>query len=215
MKIVVTGASGALGGAVTHRLQKVGHQVVGIDRHIGDTDIACPDLADEGEARRAMEAAADRLGGLDALVHLVGGFDWIPIEQTDIAALRKLFSVNVETWLASAKAAIPLVGDGGALVAVGAASAQPAGEGMGAYAAAKSGVARITEALAHELAPRRIRVNSILPAIIDTPRNRADMPDADPTGWTAPDAIADVIAFLVSPASRAINGAAVPVTNPG
>ena len=85
---------------------------------------------------------------------------------------------------------------------------------MAAYAASKSAVARLVEALASELTPRRIRVNAILPGIIDTPRNRADMPGADPSSWTSPDAIADVVAFLASKAARAINGALVPTTAP-
>jgi len=214
MKIVVSGALGALGRAVTRRLRQVGHQVVGIDREAGEDIVLCANLADEAAASTAMREAAGRLGGMDGLVHLVGGFEWCRLEQTAAADLRELFAVNVETYLSSVKAAIPLFSNGGSIVAVGAAAAQPAGEGMGAYAVAKSGVMRITEALSHELAPRRIRANVILPAIIDTPRNRADMPDVDPTRWTSPEAVADVVVFLAGPASRAVNGAAIPVTNP-
>ncbi|SEJ98561.1 Enoyl-(Acyl carrier protein) reductase [Sphingobium sp. AP50] len=84
---------------------------------------------------------------------------------------------------------------------------------MAPYAAAKSGMARIVEALSEEQRPRRIRINRIAPTFIDTSRNRAEMPDANPADWTKPDAIADVIAFLLSPQSRAINGALLPVTN--
>src|SRR3546814_19768233 len=96
---------------------------------------------------------------------------------------------------------------------LGAASAEPAAAGMAPYAAAKAGVARLTEALAEELRPRAIRVNAVLPSIIDTPRNRSDMPDADFNNWVGPAAIADVILFLASPASRAVNGARLPLTN--
>lgn len=85
--------------------------------------------------------------------------------------------------------------------------------GFGPYGAAKSGVARLAAALAAERKGRRIRVNAVLPQIIDTPTNRADMPDADPAQWTARGAIAEVLAFLVSPGARAINGACVPVAN--
>lgn len=78
---------------------------------------------------------------------------------------------------------------------------------MAAYASARSDVACLTEALSQELKPRRIRADALLPLVIDTPSNRRDMPDADPHGWTTPEAIAETIHFLASPASRAINGA--------
>lgn len=108
-----------------------------------------------------------------------------------------------------------MLGKGSSIVAVGAASAEPAGVGMAAYGAAKSGVARLIEALARELAPRGIRANAVLPSIMDTPRNRADMPDADPASWTSPAAVADAISFLAHPGSRAISGALIPVTHNG
>jgi NAD(P)-dependent dehydrogenase (short-subunit alcohol dehydrogenase family) len=87
--------------------------------------------------------------------------------------------------------------------------------GMGAYAASKSGVHRLTEALAEELADSGVTVNAILPSIIDTPTNRKDMPDADFSQWVKPQAIADVILFLASPAARAVTGALIPVTRGG
>lgn len=86
---------------------------------------------------------------------------------------------------------------------------------MAAYASAKSAVARLIEATAQEMKPRAIRANLVLPGTIDTPQNRRDMPDADPAAWTSPQAIAETILFLCAPQSRAINGAAIPVTNPG
>jgi NAD(P)-dependent dehydrogenase (short-subunit alcohol dehydrogenase family) len=126
---------------------------------------------------------------------------------------RELLAANVGTAVNAVQAALPVFADGGAIVCIGAASAQPARTGMAAYAAAKSGLARVVEALADELKPRRIRVNAVAPAIIDTPRNRADMPDADFSQWTSSRAIADVICFLASPEARAINGTTVAATN--
>jgi len=83
---------------------------------------------------------------------------------------------------------------------------------MGPYAASKAAVARLTESLAEELKDRSITVNAVLPSIIDTPQNRADMPDADFSRWVAPEAIAEVILFLVSDAAAAVTGALIPVT---
>ncbi|RZJ93411.1 MAG: SDR family oxidoreductase, partial [Brevundimonas sp.] len=100
----------------------------------------------------------------------------------------------------------------GRIVNVGANGALKAAAGMGAYAAAKSGVHRLTEALAEELKTTSVTVNAVLPSIIDTPANRKDMPDADPAAWVAPADLAAVILFLASPDSRAVTGALIPVT---
>lgn len=219
MRVVVTGASGVLGNAVVEAFASNGDLVAAIGRKPIDCfpDAVCQivsgNLADLEVARSAMADAASSLGGMDALVHLVGGFEWIHVDQSRHETWRRLFSENVETTLGAIQAALPHLGDGGSILCVGAASAQPAGAGMAPYAAAKSGVARLVEALSSELEPQSIRVNAVLPAIIDTPRNRADMPDADPIDWTTPAAIADVILFLTSVQARAINGALIPVTN--
>jgi len=82
---------------------------------------------------------------------------------------------------------------------------------MGPYTASKAGVHRLTEALAEEL-KGQVRVNAVLPSIIDTPQNRADMPGADPRRWVSPEALADVVLFLASERAKAIHGAAIPVT---
>ncbi|WP_393937411.1 SDR family NAD(P)-dependent oxidoreductase [Piscinibacter sakaiensis] len=100
----------------------------------------------------------------------------------------------------------------GRIVNVGAAAAGRAGKGMGAYTAAKSGVLRLTEALAEELKDGRATVNAVLPSILDTPANRAEMGEADAGRWVRPEALAGVIAFLLSEAGAPIHGAAVPVT---
>jgi NAD(P)-dependent dehydrogenase (short-subunit alcohol dehydrogenase family) len=105
-----------------------------------------------------------------------------------------------------------LPANSGRTVNVGAAAAAKAGTGMGAYTASKAGVAKLTEALAEELKDKRINVNAVLPTIIDTPANRADMPKADFTRWVAPEALADVIVFLSTHASRAITGASILVS---
>lgn len=218
MKVVVTGAAGALGQAVADGFCDAGALAGLIDRIEGPARSGAAwflvnDLADAGAAREALGRAVGWLGGMDALVHLVGAFDWMEVTNSCMEDWRALFAVNVESTVATVQAALPHLADGGAIILVGAVSAQPAGAGMAPYAVAKSGVARLTEALAEELTSRRIRTNCILPGIIDTPRNRVAMPDADFSDWTSPSAIADVIHFLATPAARAVNGASIMVSN--
>jgi len=217
MNIVVTGASGALGAAVVEGLQRRRHSLVLIDRvrsgTIESEREVVADLSDPESARRALVEARKALPQVDALVHLIGAFRWIPFAETTSRDWRELFAANVETAVNTVQAALPGLSDCGAIVCIGAASAQPAKAGLAAYAAAKSGLARVVEALADELKPRRIRVNAVAPAIIDTPRNRADMPEADPELWTSPQAIADVVCFLLSTEARAINGITLAATN--
>jgi NAD(P)-dependent dehydrogenase (short-subunit alcohol dehydrogenase family) len=219
MNVVVTGASGALGAAVVEGLQRRSHALVLIDRvrsgAIGTERDLVADLSDPQAAQQALAKAQNVLGRVDGLVHLIGAFRWIPFAETTSRDWRDLFAANVETAVNTIQAALPDLSDGGSVVCIGAASAQPAKAGMAAYAAAKSGLARVVEALADELKPRRIRVNAVAPAIIDTPRNRVDMPDADPAQWTSPQAIADVVCFLLSQDARAINGTTLAATNNG
>ncbi len=218
MHVIITGANGTLGHAVLRRQQNAGARVASVHGASGNDDPAAgtfrtDNLADEAEAREVIGRASEWLGAIDSLIHLAGGFSWIEVGSSKLADWRAMFDANIATAVATIGAALPTMRDGGSIVLVGANSAQPAGAGFGPYGAAKSGVARLVEALSIELRPRRIRVNAVLPAIIDTPKNRSDMPDANPETWTGLDAIADVIAFLVSDHSRAINGALVPVTN--
>lgn len=214
MRVMITGANGALGHAVVRRFADDGWRVasLGTSADRDDGRFAAGDLADEQNARQVVDDAAAWLGGIDAFVHLAGAFRWIEVGSSTLADWRTLFDSNVGTAVSTTKAVLPHLLGGASMVFVGARSAEPAGAGFGPYAAAKSGVARLAEALSRELAPRA-RVNVVLPAIIDTPRNRADMPDVDPSLWTSPDAVADAIAFLAAPKSRAVNGAQLPVVN--
>lgn len=215
MHIIVTGAAGVLGRAVVAHFQELGHEVSALDVQ-ASSHAATGHLADLGNPQAAQDAVGATVranGPVGALVHLVGSFAWLRIADSTLDDWMSLYAVNIATTINMIHAATPHMIDGGAIVCVGAASAQPAHAGMAPYAAAKSGVARIVEALSEELQPRRIRVNAVAPAIIDTPRNRADMPDADPSSWTSPRAIAEVIAFLAGPQARAVNGVLLPVTN--
>ena len=123
-----------------------------------------------------------------------------------------MFRVNLMTAANASRAAIPYLaaGDGGAIVNIGAGAALKSGAGMGAYAASKSGVHRLTESLAEEL-KGQVTVNAVLPSTIDTPANRKDMPDADFSTWVTAEEIANVILFLVSDKARGVTGALIPV----
>ncbi len=221
-RIAVTGAFGSLGAAVVLAARAAGAEVAAID-HAATAPAALSeahvhaigsvDLGDAGAAQRAIDAAASALGGLDALVNIAGTFRWQKLEDGDLDTWDLLYRVNLRTAAAASKAALPHLrkSSAGRIVNVGANAASKAGAGMGAYAASKAGVARLTEALAEELKDTRITVNAVLPSILDTAPNRADMPDADFDRWVKPAQLADVILFLMSDHAAAVTGALLPV----
>lgn len=216
--VAVTGAAGALGRKTVEVLAQAGWQVVGIDLADGPFEgvalgLGGVDLTDEAAMKTAASRIESRFGKLDGLVNIAGGFRWETIVEGEIATWDRLYAMNVKTTLVTTRALEPLLrASGGSIVNIGAAASIKAATGMGAYAASKAGVARLTEALAEELKDAGVRVNAVLPSIIDTPANRADMPDADFTRWVTPQALANVIAFLLSPEASAVTGALLPVT---
>jgi NAD(P)-dependent dehydrogenase (short-subunit alcohol dehydrogenase family) len=160
-----------------------------------------------------MREVGSKLGGIDVLVNIAGGFRWETVADGTVETWDLLYAMNLKTALCACKAAIPyLPAQRGRIISIGAAATAKANSGMGAYTASKAGVAKLTEALAEELKDKGINVNAVLPSIIDTAANRAEMPSADFTRWVSPQALADVILFLSSPSARAITGASIPVT---
>jgi len=218
--IIITGALGALGRVVAEIAQQRGARVAGID-HAPSTAAAMPehielggvDLSDAVQAKRAVDAAAAHFGRLDALVNIAGGFVFETIADGDIKSWRRMYALNVETALNASRAAIPHLSASSAarIVNIGAMGALQAGAGMGPYAASKSAVHRLTEALAAEH-KGKITVNAVLPSTIDTAANRASMPKADFSKWVTPQELAEVILFLVSDAASAVTGALIPVS---
>jgi len=228
--VVVTGAFGALGRAVVDAFARREARLALLDvapqppsiirEHVGTAPLLFGgvDLTDMEATRRVMAATAMRFGGIDVLVNVAGGFQWQKLENGDPETWDQLYAINLRTAVVCCKAALPAMLERGAgrIINIGAgAAAGRAGAGMGAYSASKAGVQRLTESLAEEVKDRGITVNAILPGTIDTPRNRADMPEADFSRWVAPEAIADVIVFLASDAARAITGASIPVYGRG
>ena len=162
---------------------------------------------------KAIDAAASHFGKLDALINIAGGFAFEAVAEGDPKTWQRMYALNVTTALNASRAAIPHLtkATAGRIINIGAMGALQAGAGMGAYAASKAGVHRLTEALAAEQ-KGKITVNAVLPSIIDTAPNRASMPKADFTKWVAPKELAEVILFLASDAASAVTGALLPVT---
>jgi len=206
-KVAVTGASGALGEAVCAAIEAEGGTVARIVHNARDaSDIAVADLADVSLTAAAMKAAADRLGGLDGLVNIAGGFAMGKLAESEIELWDAQYSQNLRSAVSACKAALDHLGTGSAIVNIAAAGALEAKAGMGAYAASKAGVMRLTEALAAEQAKAGVRVNAILPTTMDTQANREAMPKSDRAGWVTTAAVADIVVFLLSDLSRGMTG---------
>jgi NAD(P)-dependent dehydrogenase (short-subunit alcohol dehydrogenase family) len=219
-RVAITGASGGLGATVVRAALAAGAIVAAIDHAASGMpstsnlhEFGGVDLTAAGAAENVFAAIGTTLGGLDALVNIAGTFRWEKIEQGSLATWDLLYNVNLRTAVAASMAALPWLSQStaGRIVNIGAAGAIKAGAGMGAYAASKAGVFKLTESLADELKDRNITVNAILPSTIDTPANRRDMPDADFSRWVQPAQIADLIVFLLSDQAQAITGALIPV----
>ncbi|MGA7994396.1 MAG: SDR family oxidoreductase [Bradyrhizobium sp.] len=217
--VVITGASGALGKVVAEAALARGARIAGVDYAASQLpatekriELGGVDLSDAVSAKKAIDAAVAHFGRLDALVNIAGGFAFETVADGDPQTWQRMYALNVLTALNASRSAIPhLVASGaGRIVNVGAMGALRAGSGMGAYAASKAGVHRLTEALAAEW-KGRITVNAVLPSTIDTPANRASMPRADFAKWVAPQELAEVILFLISDAASAVTGALLPV----
>ena len=224
--VIVTGAAGNLGRAVVRAFAEGGASIVAVDLRrdalaaaFGDDDerrlLVGADLTRQDTADAVAAQAIARFRRIDVLCNVAGGFRMgTPVHETPDETWNLLFDLNVRCMLNMVRAAVPrmLARGEGWIVNVAALAAQKGVAQMGAYCASKSVVVRVTEAMAAELRDRNINVNCVLPATLDTPANRADMPDADPAKWVAPDDLARTIVFLASPAARAIHGAALPVT---
>jgi len=230
--VLITGSVGNLGSATARTAQEAGAKTVLIDRSQDRLRENFPDLADSPDhllaggvdltnpdsLSKVVQSAISRFGRIDALVNTVGGWrGGKPTHETDLADWDFLFGVNLRTTLLCCRAVIPqMLRQGrGKIVTVASRDGLTGGAGYSAYSASKSAVLRLTESMAAELKASNINVNCIMPSTIDTPQNRKAIPNGDFSKWVAPEAIADVILFLISDAARAINGVAIPVYGKG
>ncbi len=221
--VLITGANGNLGSAVARKFAAAGAKLALAGREASDlcalvseladteTYADAADLSDEAAVDALVRRVVDHFGGIDALVHTVGGYAaGKPVHEAGVDVLDKMFNLNVRpVFITAGRAAKAMLerGQGGKIVVISAKPALKGGAKNAAYSASKSAVLRIVESMALELRDQGINVNAILPSIIDTPQNRAEMPNADPAKWVTADEIADVILFLCSDAAAKVNGA--------
>lgn len=222
---IVTGASGALGSVVAQRLIALGFNVAALDFEQDQRNSSLEnfdpkflrfhaDVTNISSCRSACDKTLQQFGRIDVLCNIAGGFRMGSSLSCD--ALQQweiLMDLNAGAVFKMVHCVAPhlLKNGGGSIVNVGAQSALPGKENMAAYCASKSAVIRLTESFAAEFKSQGVSVNCILPNIIDTPANRESMPGAEFTAWTTPERIADVVAFLVSEQSLAVNGASIAV----
>jgi NAD(P)-dependent dehydrogenase (short-subunit alcohol dehydrogenase family) len=226
--VIVAGGTGGLGAAVSLAFAAAGARVVVTYRR--DAELAAlrqravagaasieghvVDATDAAAVRTMVAATLDRHARIDALVNTVGGYvGGVPLWQGDGRALARMLALNVQAGYVLARAVVPpmLAAGRGSIVNIAAKAALVPAAGAAEYAASKAAALAMMTALAADLAGSGVRVNSVLPSIIDTPANRAAMPDANFAGWPKPESIAGVILFLCGGDADAIHGAAIPV----
>ncbi|MBC7958166.1 MAG: SDR family oxidoreductase [Cytophagales bacterium] len=217
--IAITGAAGALGQAVVRHFLVAGHRLVLLDRDVNhlqtvfgvepDALMLQADVTSAPSIAAAIAQAEQAYGRVDAVVHVAGGFEMGEgVHQITRESWDRMMNLNAWSFVNVAQAVVPLMKrqGGGHIVAVSANAAREGQALKGAYCAAKSALQRLVESLSHELRADGIHVNSVAPTTMDTPANRASMPDADRSAWVTVEAAAQAIAFLATPAGVAVHG---------
>jgi NAD(P)-dependent dehydrogenase (short-subunit alcohol dehydrogenase family) len=219
--IAVTGANGNLGRAIVHAALGQGASIVMLDISFAEDLNSLPaDRVARYELNMfdevATRACFQQMGPLDALCNAAGGFAMgTAVHETGDADWSGMFDLNVRTLLNGVRGAVPGMQERGSgrIINIGAAAAIKGEALMAPYLVAKSAVLRITESMSAELKDQGINVNCVMPSVIDTPQNRAAMPDADYSEWVSPEQLAEVICFLASDAASGVHGACLPVRN--
>lgn len=216
--VLIAGGSGALGQIVTPAFAKSGAQVITADRNPLSAQVAGgaamkADVTNEADVQRLVNNVVREAGRIDALINLVGGFAMGRVEETDAALWQRMLTMNLTAAFLLSKAVLPhMVARGtGRIVHVAAWAAVEPFPGAAAYIVSKSSLLALIRVLALELSGSGVTVNGVLPNTIDTPANRASMPQTDPSTWTKPESIADTLLFLASEEASQISGAAIPI----
>jgi NAD(P)-dependent dehydrogenase (short-subunit alcohol dehydrogenase family) len=216
--VLITGASGALGQTVVPSFVSTGALVIAADRHplsiqVEDCRHMKADVTDEVDVRRLVDEVIRTAGRIDALINLVGGFAVGRVVESDASLWHRMLTMNLTAAFLLSKAVLPHMMERrtGRIVHVAARAALEPFPGAAAYIVSKSGLVALIRALSLELAGSGVTVNGVLPATIDTPANRSNMPDADPAKWARPESIARTLIFLASKEASQINGALIPI----
>ena len=220
--VLIAGGSGALGHSVVPAFLAAGARVVTADRN-PSTDQADgrlalkADVTDEADVRRLVDEVIRKLGRIDVLINLVGGFAPGPVKDTAVALWQRMLTTNLTAAFLLSKAVLPHMEERetGRILHVAAWAAVEPFPGAAAYLVAKSGLLALIKVLALELKGSGVTVNAVLPTTINTPANRASMPEVDPATWTRPESIAETLIFLASDEAVQINGATVPIGTGG
>ncbi|MFZ0410442.1 MAG: SDR family NAD(P)-dependent oxidoreductase [Candidatus Acidiferrales bacterium] len=225
---LVAGGTGGLGRAVALAFLDRGHQVAVTYRSPEEWNALqsaagankrhlegySTDVTDESAVAALIQTLVEKHGRLDALVNAVGGYaGGIALWELDPQVFNRMLALNLRSGFALSRAAVPVMlrQHHGSIVNVAAKAAFDHAAGAAAYAASKAAAVAMMDSLAADLKGTGVRVNSILPSIIDTPANRKAMPDSDFAKWPKPEDIARVILFLCSDDAKVVHGAALPV----
>ncbi len=219
--VMITGANGGLGEAVTHAFLDADARVAGISRAITNADFDRPNfeafpatIASAADAAKLVEAVRAKWGRVDALIHLVGGFaGGTPVQETAASDFSKMMELNFFAFAYMAQAVLPWMRErgSGAIVAIGARPAIHPVKNLGAYAASKAALVSLVQTIALENKDRGIRANAVLPGTMDTPANRESMPQADPAKWVHPSNVAALLVHLTSDAGAQMSGGLIPI----
>lgn len=218
---LITGAKGALGGAVTKAFLEAGATVAGVSRSIQPSDFPHPrfsalpaELTNGDAARKAADEVVRRFGRLDLLIHTVGGFlGGASVAETSDETIDRMLDENYRSTFYIARAVLPQMrtqGSGRILAVASRQGVEPAPM-VGAYSASKAALVSLIRTIALENRDRHILANSVLPGVMDTPANRAAMPDADRSAWIQPADVAALLVYLAGESASAISGAPIPV----
>ncbi len=227
--VIITGGTGGLGQHVTRAFLEQGATVVvpykeegsfrTLQAALGASASSIhglqADLLDEASVGQMVEEVVRRFARIDVLVHLVGGFlGGIPVAETTVAHWEQMMRLNLLSTFLCCRQVLPVMlrQNWGRIITVGAQAGLQGRARVAAYAASKAAVLNFTQSLAAEVKKHHINVNAVVPSTIDTPANRAAMPDADYSQWVSPQSLAQVILFLASEAARDIHGAVIPVS---
>jgi NAD(P)-dependent dehydrogenase (short-subunit alcohol dehydrogenase family) len=219
--VLITGAKGGLGSAVTKKFLNAGATVAGVSRSIRDDDFANSnfyavpaELTSSNAAGAVVAAVVDRSARVDVLVHLVGGFvGGSPVADTEDDVLEQMLAVNLKSAFFIAKAALRQMRkqQSGHILMIGSRAATGQNAKAGAYSASKAALIALTRAIAAENASAGISANIVMPGTIDTAANRKAMPGADTARWVQPEEVANLLIALASDDLSQVNGAAIPI----